>query len=73
MHTHFYVIIPSFRQKLFEGHFTLPSPISRKLYRIRPQKLKLIIRSQTSLSGDTNFDDLGDISRSLDCFASNVS
>jgi len=33
---------------IFEGHFTLPRPISRKLYRIRPQKLKLLIRNQTS-------------------------
>ena len=33
---------------IFEGHFTLPSPISQKLYRIRPQKLKFIIRNQTS-------------------------
>ena len=33
---------------IFEGHFTLPSPISQKLYRIRPQKLKLLIRNQTS-------------------------
>jgi len=29
---------------IFEGYFTLPSPISRKLYRIRPQKLKLLIK-----------------------------
>jgi len=28
----------------FEGHFTPPRPISRKLHRIRPQKLKLLIR-----------------------------
>jgi len=33
---------------IFEGHFTLPSPISHKLYRIRPQTLKLLIRNQTS-------------------------
>jgi len=33
---------------IFEGHFTLPSPISRKLYRIRPEKLKLLIRNETS-------------------------
>jgi len=33
---------------IFEGHFTLPSPISRKIYTIRPQKLKLLIRNQTS-------------------------
>jgi len=33
---------------IFEGHFTLPSLISRKLYRIRPQKPKLLIRNQTS-------------------------
>jgi len=33
---------------IFEGHFTLPSPKSQKLYRIRPHKLKLIIRNQTS-------------------------
>jgi len=31
----------------FEGHFTLPSPVSHKLYRISPQKLKLL-RHQTS-------------------------
>ena len=33
---------------IFEDYFTLPSPISRKLYMIRPQKLKLLIRNQTS-------------------------
>jgi len=35
----------------FEGHFSLLSflrPISRKLYTIRPQKLKLLIRSYTT-------------------------
>jgi len=32
---------------IFEGHFTLSRPISRKLYRIRPQKLKLLIRNPT--------------------------
>jgi len=47
--------------------------ISRKLYRIRPQKLKLLIRIKRQLSDNTNVDDLGDISRSLDCFASNFS
>jgi len=54
---------------IVECHFTLPSPISRKLYRIRPQKLKFLIGNQTS----TNVDALGDISRSLNCFTSNVS
>ena len=33
---------------IFEGHFTRQSPISRKLHRIHPQKLKLLIRNQTS-------------------------
>jgi len=33
---------------IIEGHFTLPGPISQKLYRTRPQKLKLLIRNQTS-------------------------
>ena len=37
----------------FEGHFSLfchsgPRPISRKLYAIRPQKLKLLIRNHTT-------------------------
>jgi len=31
-----------------KGHFTIPTPISRKLYRIRLQKLTLLIRNQTS-------------------------
>jgi len=33
---------------IFEGHFTLKSPISRKSYRILSQKLKLLIVDQTS-------------------------
>jgi len=33
---------------IFEGYFTLPSILSRKLYRIRPQKVKLLRRNQTS-------------------------
>jgi len=33
---------------MFEGHFTLLRQISRKLYKIRSQKLKLLIRNETS-------------------------
>jgi len=33
---------------IFEGQFTLPNPISRKLYMIRSRKVKLLIRNQTS-------------------------
>ena len=41
---------------------------------IRPQKLKFLIRNYTTVfSGDMAVDDLGDISRSLDCFTSNFS
>jgi len=59
---------------IVEGHLTVPRPISRKLYRIRPQKLKLLIRNiKRLLSGDTNVDDLDDISRSLNYFTSNFS
>jgi len=32
---------------ILEGNFALPRPISRKIYRLRPQKLKLLIRNQT--------------------------
>jgi len=42
---------------------SFPRPISRKLYTICPQKLNLLIRNHTTAVGD-----LGDISRSLDCF-----
>jgi len=47
---------------------SFPRPISRKLYMIRSQKLKLLIRNHTTVFMCYNsVDDLVDISRSLDC------
>jgi len=51
----------------FEGHFTLPCPISRKLYRIRPQKLKLLIRNQTFAYRWYECRWLDHVSRSMNC------
>jgi len=51
---------------------SFPRPISRKLYASTETE---IARKHTTLqlSGDATVDDLGDISRSLDCFTSNFS
>jgi len=60
----------------FQSRLSFPRPISQKLHKICPQLMKLFITNHTRAFlwyAQYTADDLGDISRSLDCFSSNFS